>query len=103
MIKVDNIVIEANQFPDHTLLVKAPVLRGVGELVQIVWNYENDAELFTHICLRKHYRQAWTTDLTMSETSFDRLQNIMINAGELNSKIDFNKVVDNSYAIEAGK
>ena len=46
---------------------------------------------------------AWTTDLTMSETSFDRLQNIMINAGELNSKIDFNKVVDNSYAIEAGK
>ena len=58
MIKVDNIVIEANQFPDHTLLVKAPVLRGVGELVQIVWNYENDAELFTLICLRKHYRQA---------------------------------------------
>lgn len=58
MIKIDGIIIEANQFPDHTLLVKAPVLRGVGDLVQIVWNYENDAELFTLICLRKHYRQA---------------------------------------------
>ena len=58
MIKVDNIVIEANQFPDHTLLVKAPVLRGVGEFVQIAWNYESDAELFTLICLRKHYGQS---------------------------------------------
>lgn len=58
MIKVDGIVIEANQFPDHTLLVKAPVLRGVGDHVQFVWNYENDAELFTLICLKKHYRQA---------------------------------------------
>lgn len=58
MIKVDNIVIEANQFPDHTLLVKAPVLRGVGEFVQIAWNYESDSELFTLICLRKHYGQS---------------------------------------------
>ena len=58
MIRVDNIIIEANQFPDHTLLVKAPVLRGVGEFVQITWNYENDAELFTLICLRKHYSQS---------------------------------------------
>ena len=58
MIKVDNIVIEANQFPDHTLLVKAPVLKGAGEFVQITWNYENDAELFTLICLRKHYSQS---------------------------------------------
>jgi ribose-phosphate pyrophosphokinase len=58
MIKVDNITIEANQFPDHTLLVKAPTLRGHGEWVNITWNYENDAELFTLICLRKHYSQA---------------------------------------------
>ena len=49
MIKVDNIVIEANQFPDHTLLVKAPTLRGHGEHVDITWNYENDAERFTLI------------------------------------------------------
>ena len=58
MIKIDSIVIEANQFPDHTLLVKAPTLRGHGERVHISWYYENDAELFTLICLRKHYSQA---------------------------------------------
>lgn len=58
MIKIDGIAIEANQFPDHTLLVKAPTLRGHGELVHITWNYENDAELFTLICLRKHYSYA---------------------------------------------
>ena len=58
MIKIDGIIIEANQFPDHSLLVKAPTLRGVGHSVSIVWDYENDAELFTLICLRKHYSQA---------------------------------------------
>lgn len=61
MIKVNDIVIEANQFPDHTLLIKAPTLRGHGEWVHIVWNYENDAELFTLICLRRHYNQAEAT------------------------------------------
>ena len=58
MIKVDNIVIEANQFPDHTLLVKAPTLRGHGEFCDIEWRYEDDSELFTLICPRKHYSQA---------------------------------------------
>jgi ribose-phosphate pyrophosphokinase len=61
MIKINDIIIEANQFPDNTLLVKAPTLRGHGEWVHIVWNYENDAELFTLICLRKHYSQAEAT------------------------------------------
>lgn len=58
MIKVDYATIEANQFPDHTLLVKAPTLRGHGEWVHITWHYENDAELFALICLRKHYNRA---------------------------------------------
>lgn len=58
MIKVDNIVVEANQFPDHTLLVKAPTLKGYSKFCSIEWKYENDAELFTLICLRKHYGQA---------------------------------------------
>lgn len=58
MIKINSTIIEANQFPDNTLLVKAPPLRGHGEWVHITWNYENDGELFTLICLRKHYSQA---------------------------------------------
>jgi ribose-phosphate pyrophosphokinase len=61
MIKVNGQIIEQNQFPDNTLLVKAPTLRGHGEWMYIEWKYENDAELFTLICLRKHYSQAEAT------------------------------------------
>ena len=46
---------------------------------------------------------AWTNDLHGTEDSFNRLQDVMINAGELDSKIAFNKLVDNSYAIKAFK
>ncbi len=43
---------------------------------------------------------AWKTDLQASEASFDRLQNIMINANELSAKISFTKLVDNTLAKE---
>ena len=55
MIKVDGIKIEAGHYPDNTLLVKAPTLRGTNNHVTFTWYYENDAELFTLICLKKHY------------------------------------------------
>ena len=55
MIKVDGYIIEQNQFPDNSLLVKTKSLRSPGDIINIVWHYENDAELFTLICLRKHY------------------------------------------------
>ena len=41
---------------------------------------------------------AWTDDLTMSEDSFNRLQDIMQNAGELDTRVPFEKIVNNSYA-----
>lgn len=44
--------------------------------------------------------EAWKTNLQASETSFDRLQNIMQYSGELDTKIPFNKIVDNSLAKE---
>ncbi len=43
---------------------------------------------------------AWKTDLQATEESFDRLQTIMQNAGELNNKVDFDKLVNNSLAQE---
>ncbi len=41
---------------------------------------------------------AWKTNLQATETSFTRLQNIMENAGELSSRVPFEKIVDNSIA-----
>ena len=43
---------------------------------------------------------AWTTDMCMTSESFDRLQTIIENAGELSRRVDFSKIVNNSYARE---
>lgn len=41
---------------------------------------------------------AWRTELTMTEDSFNRLQDIIENAGELEKRVQMNKLVNNSYA-----
>ena len=53
MIQLNNKVIEQNHFPDGTLLIKQFISDGPNV---IKWNYENDAELFTLICLVGHLR-----------------------------------------------
>ena len=48
----------------------------------------------------KSYKKinAWKSDMQATEESFTRLQDIMQNAGELTSRVEFNKIVDNSIA-----
>ena len=48
----------------------------------------------------KNYKKidAWKTDMQATSESFNRLQDVMINAGELQSKTSFSKLVDNSFA-----
>ncbi len=43
---------------------------------------------------------AWRKDLHGTEDAFSRLQDVMINAGELESKVEFSNIVDNSIANE---
>jgi len=43
---------------------------------------------------------AWKTDLQATEASFTRLQDVMDSAGELPRRIDFDDLVDNSFAKE---
>ena len=52
MIKLNGQVIEQNHFPDGTLLMKhyEESVKGAGEHIE--WFYENDAELFSLICLK---------------------------------------------------
>ena len=52
MIKVNGTKIQQNHFPAGELLIKANFNRV--ELITIEWYYENDAELFTLICLKRH-------------------------------------------------
>lgn len=50
----------------------------------------------------KSYKRidAWKSDLQATKSSFDRLQNIMSNAGELSQKVNFENIVDNTLAKE---
>lgn len=53
MILINGEELKQNHFPDNTLNIKA--YDDHKNSVDIEWKYENDAELFTIICLRKHY------------------------------------------------
>lgn len=44
---------------------------------------------------------AWVDSPVMKSTAYNNLITIMMNAGELKQSVDFNKVVDNSYAQKA--
>jgi len=43
--------------------------------------------------------QAWATTPVLNKTSFDRLQDIMQNAGTLDTRADYDKMVDNTFAL----
>ena len=53
----------------------------------------------------KRYRDidAWRSELTMTKESFDRLQDIIENAGELERRAELDELVDNSYASKVYK
>ena len=53
----------------------------------------------------KSYKQidAWKTNLQATEESFNRLQDIIDNAGELEKRMEMTKLVDNSYASKIAK
>ena len=57
MIIVDGVKIEQGMFPDHTLLMKfdpnADEFEARGA-IKVEWLYENDAELFSLICIKRH-------------------------------------------------
>ena len=46
---------------------------------------------------------AWRTELTMTEDSFNRLQDIIENAGELTRRAELDELADNSYAEKVYK
>lgn len=58
MIKIGDIEIKQGQFPDGTLLMKIPEMASeyCAEVhnIDITWLYENDAELFSLICVKRY-------------------------------------------------
>ena len=56
MVKINRIKIEPKSFPDNSLLLKLPI--EIKSENTMEWYYENDAELFTLICARRHLGDA---------------------------------------------
>lgn len=82
MIKVNETIVEQGYFPDKTLLLK--MNKGNFENYNndivdytIKWNYENDAELFTIICIKKHLEpnKCWLTMSYCPHARMDRIKN----------------------------
>jgi NitT/TauT family transport system substrate-binding protein len=60
-------------------------------------------EVLTLVAQRYKDIDAWNQTPVMKEASLDRLQTVMETAGELDQRVDFAKLVDNSFAEEASK
>lgn len=62
-----------------------------------------DIEILETVVQRYKDIDAWNTTPVMTKESFERLEDVMIEAGELSSKVPFSKLVNNTFAEKAIK
>ena len=69
------------------------------EIAQAIEPYfpDTDLELLTAVTQRHKDIDAWNDTPIMKQSSFDRLQEIMEQAGELSARVPFDEVVDSSF------
>lgn len=71
MIKVNGVAIEQNHFPDGSLLARCDL--ACSQIPVITWKYENDSELFTIMCLKRHLGEA---DLSLPYVPHARMDRV---------------------------
>lgn len=64
---------------------------------------ETDMETLTTIVTRYYEQETWKKDLIFEEESFDLLQNILEEAGELNARVPYSDLIKTEYAEKAVK
>ncbi|MBQ3077943.1 MAG: ABC transporter substrate-binding protein [Clostridia bacterium] len=62
---------------------------------------DTDLALLTTVTERHKQIDAWNQTPVMEQAAFERLQDIMQEAGELDARVPFAEVVDNSFALAA--
>lgn len=72
----------------------------IAEVIQPQFK-ETDLETLTKIITRYHEQDTWKTDLIFEEESFDLLQNILEEAGQLEERAPYEKLVTTKFAEEA--
>lgn len=70
------------------------------EVAEVIKDFfpDTDVNLLAEVLQSYKDINAWKTEPTMKEESFELLQKVMEEAGELTNKAPFNKIVNNSYA-----
>lgn len=99
MIEVNGIKINPSNYPDGSLMVRAPKFKNLTSL-SFVWKYENDAELFTLQCLRYHWGKIPATlkILYCPHARMDRVKNIedvftLKTFAKIINNLDFRRVI----------
>lgn len=64
---------------------------------------ETDLETITTIVERYAAQDTWKSDLIFEKESFDLLQNILEEAGELETRAPYEDLVNTTFAKEAAK
>lgn len=64
---------------------------------------ETNSETLTKIVARYHEQDTWKTDLIFEQDSFDLLQNILEEAGQLESRAPYEKLVTTTFAQKAAE
>lgn len=75
------------------------------EIVEVIKDFFPDTDVKMLEAAVQSYRDidAWKSDPILKKESFDLLQTVMKEAGELEKEGDYNKIVNNSYAEKAIK
>lgn len=73
------------------------------EVAEAVADQFPDTDVATLTVVAQRYKDidAWNQTPVMEEEAFLRLETVMENAGELEARVDFDRLVDNSYAEKA--
>lgn len=73
------------------------------EVAELLVTYFPDTDLDVLVQVAARYREigAWKDTTVMTEEAFNRLQDVMEQAGELDERVEFTELVDNSFAEKA--
>ena len=68
-----------------------------------IYSYKTDLETITTIVTRYYEQDTWKENLVVEKESFELLQDILEDAGELEERVPYEALVNTEYAETAAK
>ena len=75
------------------------------EIAEVIKDFfpDTDTELLATVIQNYKDIDAWNDTPVLKQESFERLEEVMMMAGELEEKVSYNEIVNNKYALEVSK